>query len=138
MWTPANGTGYWTDSDLIGQGGTWIDTPTMQGVLFIAKVGQGDVWYQDSDRHAQSGAFEWMVYNPADLAAVATGAKQQWQIQPEYEWTTPALPLTDGDVNGFAGSGQHGLRRRVQPDDQSVVCTRQRCVAGSDGGRMVP
>ncbi len=105
MWTPANGTGYWTDSDLIGQGGTWIDTPTMQGVLFIAKVGQGDVWYQDSDRHAQSGAFEWMVYNPADLAAVATGAKQQWQIQPEYEWTTPALPLTDGDVNGFAGGG---------------------------------
>ena len=49
MWTPANGTGYWTDSDTISQGGTWIDTPTMQGVLFIANVGQGNVWDQNSN-----------------------------------------------------------------------------------------
>ena len=103
-WNPANGTGYLTWSDSIFDGGAWIDTPTMQGVLMIAKVGQGNVWYQASDRHAQSGAFEWMVYNPADLAAVASGAKQQWQIQPEYEWTTPALPLGESQA-GYSGDG---------------------------------
>jgi PKD repeat protein len=104
QWNPTNGTGYWTWSDSIFDGGVWINTPGMQGVLFIAKVGQGDVYYQSSDRHAQSGQFEWMVYNPADLAAVASGAKQQWQIQPEYEWTTPAL-TPGGDANGYTGDG---------------------------------
>jgi hypothetical protein len=103
-WMPANGTGYWTWSDSIFDAGTWIDTPTMQGLLVIAKVGQGDVYYKTSDRHAQSGSFEWMVYNPADLAAVASGVKQQWQIQPQYEWTTPSLPMQDSST-GYAGDG---------------------------------
>jgi PKD repeat protein len=105
QWNPANGTGYWSWSDLIYGAGTWIDTPNGQGVLFIAKVGQGNVWYQTSDRHSQSGAFEWMVYNPADLAAVASGAKQQWQIQPEYEWTDSTLPLGNLDQSGWEGDG---------------------------------
>jgi hypothetical protein len=103
-WNPSGGTGYWTWSDIVG-GATWIDTPNMQGVLFIAKVGQGNVWYQNSDRHAQSGAFEWMVYDPNDLAAVASGAKQQWQIQPKYEWTTPTLPIGPLDQGGWSGDG---------------------------------
>jgi len=103
QWNPANGTGYWTWSDSIFDGGAWIDTPSMQGVLVIAKVGQGAVYYQSSDRHALRGAFEWLVYDPADLAAVASGAKQQWQIQPKYEWTTPSL--LGGDQNGFSGDG---------------------------------
>ena len=112
LWNPANGTGYWTWSDTIFDGGVWIDTPQMQGVLFIAKVGQGNVYYQSSDRHAQSGQFEWMVYNPADLAAVASGAKQQWQIQPEYEWTTPTLPFGPFDQangNGYTGDGMSSV-----------------------------
>ena len=99
-------------SDTIFDGGVWINTPTMQGVLFVAKIGQGNVWYQSSDRHAQSGQFEWMVYNPADLAAVASGAKQQWQIQPEYEWTTPTLPFGPFDQaygNGFSGDGNSNV-----------------------------
>jgi hypothetical protein len=104
-WNPSNGTGYWTWSDIIFGAGTWIDTPQLGGVLFIAKVGQGNVWYQNSDRHAQSGAFEWMVYDPKDLAAVASGAEQQWQIQPKYEWTTSTLPLGPTDQSGWSGDG---------------------------------
>jgi hypothetical protein len=107
-WNPQGGVGYWTWSDIVG-GATWIDTPTMQGVLYIAKVGQGQVWYQKSDRHAQSGAFEWLVYDPADLAAVASGAKQQWQIQPKYEWTTPTLPIGPYDANGWQGDGASNI-----------------------------
>jgi hypothetical protein len=72
---------------------TWIDTPSLGGVLYIAKVGQGNVWYQSSDRNAQKGAFEWLVYDPKGLAAVASGARQQWQIQPKCEWADGSLPL---------------------------------------------
>src|SRR5262249_37654641 len=55
--------------------------------------------------NAQSGAFEWMVYDPNDLAAVASGAKQQWQIQPKYEWITPTLPLGASEQGGWTGVG---------------------------------
>src|SRR5262249_15385436 len=40
-WNPQNGTGYWTWSDIIYGSATWIDTPSLQGVLFLAKVGEG-------------------------------------------------------------------------------------------------
>ena len=89
--------------------------------------GPGNVYYQASDRHAQSGAFEWMVYNPADLAAVASGAKQQWQIQPEYEWTTPTLPLGRPEsATDTPATAQPGRRRGVRPDDQPLVRPRGR------------
>ena len=104
-YNPVNGVGSWTWSDIIYQGGVWVDTPTGGGVLFIAKVGQGNVWYQNSDRHSQSGAYEWFVYSAKDLAAVASGAEQQWQIQPQYEWTTPTLPLGAVDASGWSGDG---------------------------------
>ena len=63
-------------------------------------------------RHADTGCYEWMVYNPADLAAVASGAKQQWQIQPEYEWTTPTLqfgPFDQQYGNGYTGDGNSNV-----------------------------
>jgi hypothetical protein len=92
-WNPSGGTGYWTWSDIIYGGATWVDMPGVQGVAFLAKVGQGDVYYQHSDRHSTSAAYEWFVYDPKDLAAVAAGVKQQWQIQPKYEWVDPNLPM---------------------------------------------
>ena len=103
-WNPSNGIGYWTWSDIIYGAGSWIDTPQLGGVLFIAKVGQGNVWYETSDRHAERGAFEWFVYDPKDVAAVATGAKQQWQIQPKYEWIDSVLQMPY-DANGWSGDG---------------------------------
>ncbi len=102
-WQTKDGTGYWTWSDIIYGGGSWIDMADKQGVLFIAKVGQGRVWYENSDRHAERGSFEWFVYDPNDLAAVATGAKQQWEIQPKYTWIDSALPIPD--VGGWKGDG---------------------------------
>lgn len=104
-WNPANGTGYWTWSDIIYGAASWIDTSTLGGVLYVAKVGTGNVYYQTSDRHASGSAFEWMVYDPRDLAAVASGAKQQWQIQPKYEWIDNSLPVGGYDRAGYAGDG---------------------------------
>jgi hypothetical protein len=46
------------------------------------------------------------VYDPRDLAAVAAGAKKQWQIQPKDEWADDALAQFhqgySGDGNNFA------------------------------------
>jgi hypothetical protein len=104
LWNPKKGTGYWTWSDIIYGGATWIDMPGAHGVLFIGKVGQGDVWYEKSDRHAQRGAYEWFVYDPADLAAVASRRKKQWEVQPKHFWLDKVLPI-DVDKNGWSGDG---------------------------------
>ena len=103
-WNPLNGVGYWTWSDIIFGAAAWIDTPQLGGVLFIAKVGQGNVWYETSNLHADRGAFEWFVYDPKDLAAVASGAKQQWQIQPKYIWIDNVLQLNEA-TTGWEGEG---------------------------------
>jgi PKD repeat protein len=105
-WNPYNGTGYWTWSDIIYGAGAWVDTPALGGVLYIAKVGQGNVYYQNSTTNAQRGAYEWLVYDPADLAAVASGTKQQWQIQPKYIWSDANLPMP-ADASGWQGNGNN-------------------------------
>jgi PKD repeat protein len=105
QWNSSNGVGYWTWSDVIYGGATWIDLPGLGGVLYIARVGRGNVWYEGSTLHADRGAFEWMVYDPKDLAKVATGALEQWQVQPKYEWVTDTLPLGPLDQSGWSGDG---------------------------------
>lgn len=106
-WNPSNGTGYWTWSDSIYGSATWIDTPELGGVLYLAKLGTGDVYYQTSERHASGAVFEWMVYDPKDLADVASGVKQQWQIQPKFRWNDSTLPARE--VNGFSGDGNNSI-----------------------------
>jgi hypothetical protein len=61
------------------------------------------VWYETSDRHAERGAYEWFIYDPTDLAMVATGVKKMWEIQPKTHF------LDDGrltvDSGGYSGDG---------------------------------
>jgi hypothetical protein len=90
-WNASNGVGYWSWSDEISGGGTWIDTASSGGVLILARLGQGNVYYANSHTNADSYSFEWMVYDPKDLADVAQGVKQQWQIQPKYRWNDSTL-----------------------------------------------
>jgi hypothetical protein len=90
-WVPRNNVGYWTWVDEIWGGGTWIDLPEKQGVLFFCAMGHGKVWYEKSDRHAERGKYWCLAYHPRDLADVAKGKKEQWQIQPRAAW-----PLTFG------------------------------------------
>jgi hypothetical protein len=103
-WQPKDGVGYWTWSDHIFGAGAWIDAPAKQGVLFLAKVGRGKVWYETSTLHAERGAFAWFVYDPKDLAAVASGAKKQWEIQPKHRWTDDSL-VPGVDLKGWEGEG---------------------------------
>lgn len=74
-------TSKWTWVDRVG-GVAWIDTGTKHGVVFICSLGQG-VWnYLSSDIAAQYWRTYALVYDPADLALVATGMANPWDIQP--------------------------------------------------------
>jgi hypothetical protein len=104
-WNPEDGTGYWTWSDVIFQGGAWIDLHDRHGVLFFATLGNGRVWYENSDRNAERGSHALFIYAPLDLGKVASGVKEQWQIQPVYRrnWEFPGMRYP---LEGFRGNPQ--------------------------------
>jgi hypothetical protein len=102
-WNPQNGVGYWSWTDTIWQSAVWIDTPNKTGMLYLPVFGNGRTWYEASNLHAERGSHGWLVYDPSDLAAVASGAKKPWEIQPKNTWSVqyPSVkyPLAawDGD-----------------------------------------
>ncbi|MFN0152948.1 MAG: hypothetical protein ACKVUT_01050 [Gaiella sp.] len=93
-WNPKDGIGYWSWTDYLAQAGVWIDTPAVEGVLFLPTMGVGRTWYEASTLRAENAAHWWFVYDPADLARVASGLRKQWQIQPRRFWRVrvPGLP----------------------------------------------
>lgn len=102
-WNPRNGRGFWTWADYLSQGGLWIDTPSVQGVLFAPTLGNGRVWYENSTLNAEAASHWWYVYHPDDLAEVAARRRPQWRIQPRrrlrVEYPGIAYPL-EGWANG--------------------------------------
>jgi hypothetical protein len=81
-------------------GGAWLTAGDKSGVIFVGTKGTGDCWYGCSDgtvwpdeppyppecpeRGWWSTGFEGQIllYDPADLAAVAQGAMETWEPQP--------------------------------------------------------
>lgn len=103
-WNPRDGIGYWHWNGYIYDGGAWIDTPDVHGLLYIAKEGDGRNWYETSNLHAEKGKFSWYVYNPKDIAAVAEGDKATYDIQPTFWADDGTLPIS-ADADGFDGTG---------------------------------
>lgn len=93
-WNPQNGVGYWSWTDFIWQGAVWLDLPTKHGVLFFPTLGNGRTWYETSTLHAERGSHWCFVYDPTDFVSVLSGAKQQWQIQPQGKWAIQYPSLT--------------------------------------------
>lgn len=85
-WNPRDGVGYFSWTDYIWQGAVWIDTPTKHGLIYFPTLGDGRTWYETSTLHAERASHWWFVYDPNDLAQVAQGQKQQWEIQPRSTW----------------------------------------------------
>jgi hypothetical protein len=121
-WPPKSGIGYWTALDVLNQGGTWIDLPDKHAVMYFPQLGNGHVWYT-SGMHLSADRFShwWYLYDPADLAKVAQGQKQQWEIQPVAEWPIqyPGLgyPLIGGadaaTPNSITGVTYDSTTRRL-------------------------
>jgi hypothetical protein len=102
-WNPVKGTGFWTSSDEIWSGGTWIDLVDKQAVLFFCVLGHGRVWYEKSDRHAERGKYWCLAYRPRDLASVASSKKKQWEIQPAASWEVVFGKEFGPDLDGWTG-----------------------------------
>jgi hypothetical protein len=93
-WAPKNGIGYWTAGDYMFQAALWIDLPDKTGLIFFPTISNGRVWYETSTLHGESVNHWWYLYDPNDLAQVAQGQKQQWEIQPAAEWQIQYPGLT--------------------------------------------
>jgi len=93
---PPNSVGFWS-WDYIYQGCTWLDTQSLGGLLCIGKTGTGAVYYNYSQPIYQGQKYLWMVYDPKDLAAVATGQRQQNDIFQASYWYDPTL-VPGGDI----------------------------------------
>jgi hypothetical protein len=94
VWNPQNGVGYWTSGDLMWQSAVWIDLPDKHAVIYFPYLGNGNIWYQVPGMFLETerASHAWFVYDPADLAAVAQGQKQQNEIQPvEWLWQYPGI-----------------------------------------------
>ncbi len=111
-WPAKNGVGYfqWTDTVL---GGAWIKTAGIEGVLYLATLGEGTIGYSHAKvaaDHRETWAF---VVDPADLAKVAQGTLAPYRIQPKkafrpsintgagmaYDATTQTLYVIDPAAN---------------------------------------
>ena len=83
-------------------------------------MSKGRAWYETSTLHAQNATHWWFVYDPADLAQVAQGQKQQNAIQPKSSWAVQYAGLSyplpgwaDGPGNQITGSTYDPVGNRV-------------------------
>ncbi len=104
-WDPANGIGYWVWTDMMYQGGAWIDTPTKSGIVFTPVISHGRCYYNNSTLNAGSASHSWFMYSADQLAEVATGKKKEWEIQPTF-WDVK-YPGVTYPLPGFAGASAH-------------------------------
>ncbi len=95
---PAGGAGFWA-SDRVWAGPVWIDTPAKQGLVYFSRQGVGELNYTNQS-YTFSGAktnpaldvSRLYVYSPADLAAVAQGTKQPYEVRGTYHDLPPLWP----------------------------------------------
>ena len=88
-WPPNNGIGYFTAGDAMLQAGVWIDLPDKSGLFYFPTLCTGHCRYglPEAATIMGDGASHWWYgYNPSDLALVAQGGKQQWEIQATVKW----------------------------------------------------
>jgi hypothetical protein len=109
---PHDGLGTWTWKDAIG-GAAWIDLPERQGLLVLAQLGRGHVWYEASDIRCDGQYLEWFVYDPNDLAAVAAGSKAQNDVRPAAMWEDTVAVGDDGAVANFGGAAFDSTTNRL-------------------------
>lgn len=89
-----HGTCYYPDYKACDDwdGGAWLTAGTKSSVLIVGSKGMGQVYFgdarpQDCDQHYKGyhcGPYQgqFLYYDPDDLAAVAAGLKQPWEVVP--------------------------------------------------------
>lgn len=80
---PVDGVGRWAPGDTINGAAVWIDEPDVHGLLVAGQLGTGRIWYANGGLHSDGDSPYWYLYDPADLAAVASGERSPESVQPK-------------------------------------------------------
>ncbi len=102
--------GYWSGMDEIGSNQRagachWMDTPTLEGLMFWSNQATGWVRYRETGGGVDiGGSIERLyVYPTSELMAVGRGEKKAWEAVPTwYDWTHPAGTNRLAKVAGVA------------------------------------
>lgn len=99
-----DGWGRWTWGDSYGNTPCWVDndagTRTRHGIIAVANVAAGRIYYAGSAGHIDSYLGELHVYDPADVAAVLAGSLDPWKIRPTCS-VVFSFPGADSSDQGF-------------------------------------
>ena len=122
-WPPKDGVGYFTAGDLLLQAGVWIDLPDKSGLFYFPSLCTGHCRYGlpvAATGMGDGASHAWYEYDPADLAMVVQGQKQQWEIQPAANWpvqypgmTYPLPAWRDMPPNMVTGVTYDSTTRRL-------------------------
>ncbi len=118
LWTsPApndpDGYGRWTWGDTYDGTAAWIDndagTRSKHGLVTVANLGTGAVWYQMSDLHFIDRDYEIHVYNPAVIGEAVLGTRPPWNVRPTYAWSIRSLleGVPTGEGQGSSQQARH-------------------------------
>jgi len=96
---PVDDVGTWNATDEIGGetyagGAVWIDAADKHGVLFFVSLGTGRIAYEDGAVTSEDRTNALYIYDPDELAEVASGTKQSWEPTPRrYPLKNPSPGL---------------------------------------------
>jgi hypothetical protein len=126
---PENRVINWT-MDMWGDGGAWLEIGGRSAVAISFSRSVGESWYGDalgvfhSTDDIPEPAFGdrgvgmtdrktgLMLYNPADLAAVAAGTMERWEPQPYCVFDFDRFSIKPGGGNGIAGAITYDAQNR--------------------------
>jgi hypothetical protein len=103
---PVDGVGTMFASNIRGNP-AWIQNDILDGLCFIVRRGTGDIWYKKFGfGQTENFAFAWKdafyAYDPADLASVASGSVNPYDIHATY--TDFDLPSTFNPIYPTGGA----------------------------------
>lgn len=102
--------GYWAPGDTVEGAAVWIDEPSRHGLLYFAELNTGRIAYEFGGLQADGHRPYWYVYDPKDLAEVASGRREPWQVGPadvtpvEYPATGESQDASTGAARRVAGA----------------------------------
>ncbi len=103
-----DGKGRWTEEDTFDGTAVLIDGPNKYGLVVIASLVSGFVWYSFSTPNYDGCEAQLQIFDPADLARVKTGTLNAWNVEPTDSKVLNSDLTSDPFLSGqpiFAGRG---------------------------------
>lgn len=74
---------------------SWIDndagTRTRHGLVAIATLGDGNVWYETSQLHREGQKYEVHIFDPSHIAEAMAGARSKFNVRPTHAFDITSI-----------------------------------------------